>query len=111
MENWVTNSTMREFETGAVRDSNEGKPLIHTLLGYTRQRFGYHMAKNASKYGAMNFLKGIPSEALLESIDRHLAAYMEGDRSEDHLSSLLFGVNALMLNEKRDGVQSNHYLK
>lgn len=101
----------RQFDTGAVRDSNEGKPLIHTLLGYTRQRFGYHMAKNAKKYGAFNFLKGIPSDAYLESVDRHLAAYMAGDRSEDHLASILFGIQGLMLNEEKDGTLANHYMK
>lgn len=92
----------RQFESGAVRDTNKNKPFIHCLLGYTRQRFGYHMAKNASKYGENNFMKGIPTEAYLESMDRHLAAYMEGDRSEDHLSAILFGVNGIMLNEKKD---------
>lgn len=100
---------IREFETGAVRDSNKGKPLIHTLLGYTRQRFGYHMAKNADKYGPFNFLKGIPTEAALESLDRHLAAYMAGDRSEDHLSAIIFGVQCCMLNEQKDGVEANEY--
>jgi hypothetical protein len=101
----------RVFETGAVRDNNKNKPFIHCLLGYTRQRFGYHMSKNASKYGEFNFLKGIPTEAYLESIDRHLAAYMEGDRSEDHLSSILFGVQGIMLNEKNQGVPANQYFK
>jgi hypothetical protein len=103
------NATKRKFETGAVRDSNKGKPFIHCLLGYTRQRFGYHMAKNAGKYGEFNFLKGIPTEAYLESLDRHLAAYMAGDRSEDHLSSILFGVQGLMLNEEKEGIKANHY--
>jgi hypothetical protein len=101
----------RQFETGAVRDNNKNKPFIHCLLGYTRQRFGYHMSKNASKYGEFNFLKGIPTEAYLESLDRHLAAYMEGDRSEDHLSSILFGIQGIMLNEKNQGVPANQYFK
>lgn len=101
--------SIRKFETGAVRDSNANKPLIHTLLGYTRQRFGYHMAKNANKYGEGNFMKGIPTEAYLESMDRHLAAYMEGDRSEDHLAAILFGINGIMLNEKREGISVRQY--
>lgn len=102
----------RTFDTGAVRDSNEGKPHIHNLLGYTRQRFGYHMAKNAKKYGPLNFLKGIPTEAALESLDRHLAAYMAGDRSEDHLAALIFNTQCCMLNEKREeGIEANHYFK
>jgi hypothetical protein len=103
------NKQPRVFETGAKRDTNAGKPFIHCLMGYTRQRFGYHMAKNAHKYGAFNFLKGIPTDAYLESLDRHLAAYISGDRSEDHLSAILFGVQGCMLNEQKDGIPSNHY--
>jgi hypothetical protein len=32
------NELVREFSTGAKRDSNNTKPFIHTLLGYTRLR-------------------------------------------------------------------------
>lgn len=102
---------VRQFDSGAVRDKNEGKPFVHCLLGYTRLRFGYHMSKNAKKYGEFNFLKGIPSEAYLESLDRHLSQYMSGDRSEDHLSSILFGIQGLMLNEEKEGTPANHYFK
>jgi len=101
----------RTFESGAVRDKNTNKPFIHCLLGYTRQRFGYHMAKNASKYGEFNFLKGIPTSVYLESIDRHLAAYMENDRTEDHLSAILFGVQGCMINEQKEGVSSSAYFQ
>jgi hypothetical protein len=100
---------MRTFESGAVRDSNEGKAFIHCLMGYTRFRFGYHMSKNAKKYGENNFLKGIPTSAYLESLDRHLAAYMSGDRTEDHLSAIIFACQGCMLNEEKDGIPSNHY--
>lgn len=99
----------RTFNTGAKRDSNENKPLIHNLLGYTRQRFGYHMSLGVRKYGDKNWLKGLPTECYLESVDRHLASYMEGDRSEDHLSAIIFGIQGCMINEKNNGLQSNYY--
>lgn len=105
------NELVREFSTGAKRDSNNTKPFIHTLFGYTRQRFGYHMNKGASKYGNFNFTKGIPTECYLESLDRHLAAYMEGDRSEDHLSAIIFNAQGCMLNEKNDGIKANYYFE
>jgi hypothetical protein len=100
---------MRLFETGAVRDSTKGKPIIDCLKGYTRQRFGYHMAIGAEKYGRNNWEKGMPDESYLESLDRHLAAFMDGDRSEDHLSAIIFGCQGLMMNEKARGVKSNYY--
>jgi len=101
----------REFSTGAKRDSNDEKPFIHCLTGYVRQRFGYHMNLGAKKYGNWNFTKGIPTEVYLESLDRHLASYMMGDRSEDHLSAILFGVQGCMLNEEKDGIETNYFFK
>lgn len=101
----------REWDSGAKRDSNDNKPFIHDLKGYTRQRFGYHMNLGASKYGDSNYLKGIPTEVYLESMDRHLAAYLEGDNSEDHLSAIIFGCQGCMLNEKVDGIKADYYFK
>lgn len=101
----------RVFETGAKRDSNSMKPFIHNLRGYTRQRYGYHTNLGSAKYGDGNFLKGIPTEVALESLDRHLAAFMEGDRSEDHLSAIIFGAQLCMLNEQKEGLQADFYFK
>jgi len=99
----------RIFESGAQRDSNENKSAIHNLKGYTRLRFGYHMRIGANKYGDSNWEKGLPTECYLESLDRHLAMYMMGDRSEDHLSAIIFGIRGCMINEQKDGIQPNYY--
>lgn len=99
----------RVFESGAQRDSNNNKPFIHNLKGYTRQRFGYHMNLGSRNYGDSNWEKGMPTNQYLESMDRHLAEYMEGDRSEDHLSAIIFGCNGIMQNEKKEGINSNYY--
>ena len=99
----------RTFEGGAKRDSNSNKPFIHNLLGYTRQRFGYLTNLGARKYGDSNFLKGMPTPIALESLDRHLASYMEGDRSEDHLAAIIFGAQLCMINEQREGITSDYY--
>lgn len=101
----------RVFETGAQRDDNSNKPFIHNLKGYTRIRFGYHLTAGALKYGNSNWEKGIPTEVYLESIDRHLASYMEGDTSEDHLSAIMFGIQGCMMNEKKQGITADHYFK
>lgn len=99
----------RVFETGAQRDSDSLKPFIHMLRGYTRQRFGYHLNTGSHKYGNANFLKGMSTEVALESMDRHLAALLEGDRSEDHPAAIIFGAQLIMLNEQKEGIPSNHY--
>jgi hypothetical protein len=102
---------MREFETGAKRDSDLYKPYCHNLQGYTRLRFGYLTRMGAHKYGDGNFLKGFPKEDALKSLDRHLAKYMDGDRSEDHLSSIIFNTQLIMLEEKKEGMQADFYFK
>ena len=101
----------REFDTGAKRDSNSDKPFVHNLQGYTRLRFGYLTNLGARSYGDGNFLKGIPSPVALESLDRHLAKYMDGDRAEDHLAAIIFNAQLVMLNEQREGIKDDHYFK
>lgn len=101
----------RVFDTGAKRDDNSTKPFIHNLKGYTRMRFGYHTTLGALKYGNGNWEKGMPTLSYLESVDRHLASYMEGDRSEDHLAAIIFGIQGCMMNEKKDGVSADYYFK
>lgn len=98
---------VRKFRTGAQRDSNLNKPFVHNLKGYTRLRFGYHMTTGAKNYGDQNWLKGMPIESYLESVDRHLAQYLNGDRSEDHLSAILFGVQGCMIEEQKVGIKAD----
>lgn len=101
----------RVFESGALRDSDDSKPYVHNLQGYTRLRFGYHTRMGAKKYGDGNFLKGMPKEDALKSLDRHLARFLDGDRSEDHLSAIIFNTQLVMLEEKKEGVRSDHFFK
>src|SRR5690606_19323431 len=48
----------RTFETGAIRDSNEGKPRPDLISPYFTERLGYRLAEGAKKYGANNWQKG-----------------------------------------------------
>lgn len=101
----------RKFSTGSKRDDNSNKPFVHNLKGYTRIRFGYLMTKGARNYGDNNWEKGIPSSCYLESLDRHLAMYLNGDRSEDHLASIIFNTQGVMINEQKEGIKVNEYFK
>lgn len=102
---------VREFVTGAKRDSDEDKPYCHNLQGYTRLRFGYLTRLGADRYGDGNFLKGFPKEDAIKSNDRHWAKYLDGDRSEDHLAAIIFNTQLIMLEEKREGVEADYYFK
>ena len=102
---------VRTFESGGKRDDNSNKPFVDSFKGYTRIRFGYLMTKGALKYGNKNWEKGLPTECYLESLDRHLAKYLSGDRTEDHLSAIIFNTQGVMLNEQKEGIKDNHYFK
>lgn len=101
----------RSFESGSKRDDDSNKPLTNHLLGYTRIRFGYRLRSGATKYGKGNWRLGQPEETIEESTDRHWAQWLDGDRSEDHLAAVMFGLNQLMLKDKEAGIPADHYFK
>jgi hypothetical protein len=99
----------RVFESGSQRDNDTNKPLPSHLDPYLRLRFGYLLRMGANKYDKNNWQKGQPDESSLESLHRHLAKYEMGDREEDHLSSIIFGVMLIMKNEQKAGVKVDEY--
>jgi len=104
-------NTERIFESGSKRDDDTDKPLVNHLTAYTRLRFGYLLREGANKYGKNNWQKGQPTETALESLHRHLAKYEMGDRSEDHLSAIIFNVQLILKNEEKEGVSVDSFYK
>jgi hypothetical protein len=100
---------MREFETGAVRDSEDGKEdYIETISWTAFRRYAEYMTGKKSKYGAGNFKKGIPIESYEKSLVRHVQKYLankyeNGDfeKEEDHLSAILFNVFGIIHEEEK----------
>lgn len=90
----------RTFETGAIRDSNEGKPRPDLISPYFTERLGYRLAEGAKKYGANNWQKGIPDEVFLESLERHLVAYKMGKKDEDHEAAIAFNIMGIIHNQE-----------
>lgn len=102
-------SSKRVFESGSQRDDDTNKPLVNHLDAYVRLRFGYLLRMGANKYEKNNWQKGQPTEAALESLHRHLAKYELGDRSEDHLACIIFGIQLIMKNEQKEGIEIDAY--
>jgi len=90
----------REFGTGAVRDMAEGKGDMISLPWKSILRLSVHYENGAKKYGRMNYQKGIPVSAFIDSAVRHLAKYQSGADDEDHLSAAAFNVLGAMLMEQ-----------
>ena len=80
---------------GMVRDTNDGKPRYDLIPLLPLRRLAELYARGAQKYEARNWEKACDNEALdrfKESALRHMMQALEGDRTEDHLSAVVFNV-------------------
>ena len=85
----MQDSGQREtFETGAVRDTADGKPRFDLFSPFAMERVGLWLMRGAAKYSEHNWSKGIPASRCLASLHRHLMKYMQGATDEDHLSAI-----------------------
>jgi hypothetical protein len=84
------------FETGAVRDSQEGKPRPDLVSPFALERVGHWMAKGAEKYGLYNWQKGMNYSRVTASLYRHLLAFMKRDNTEDNLAAIVANACFLM---------------
>lgn len=90
-----------EFGTGATREKKEGKGLPALMYPGFLIRHSKWLEMGAVNHSPRNWEQGIPSESFLNSLYRHLIAYHNGDRSEDHLAAIAFNTQGLMYNEEQ----------
>jgi hypothetical protein len=102
---------MREFETGAKRDSDDKEDYVETISYLALKRFAEYMTKMASKYGRGNWRKGIPIESYEQSLMRHLQKYLANKYDNaglevdvDHLSAALFNLQGLLHEEEKNKI-------
>lgn len=96
----------QQFGSGAVRDTEDGKPRYDLISPHALRRIAEHMRRGADKYAARNWEKGIPRERLVSSALRHLYKYIEAhdlgvNMTEDHLAAVCFNVMALLHFEEK----------
>lgn len=100
---WPTSNDSEDgkqtFETGAQRDTQEGKTRYDLIDPTFLKRVADVMTEGAEHYGEFNWTKGIPSQRYAASLLRHVYAYLSGDRSEDHLGRAAFNLQGLARNE------------
>lgn len=98
-----------KFQTGAIRDTQEGKvDFIETISWTAFNRYAKYMTGKKSKYGTGNFKKGIPIESYEQSLLRHVHKYLvnkyeNGDEeiAEDHLSAMVFNIFGILHEEEQ----------
>ena len=89
-----------EFNTGAVRDASKGKGIPSAIPTRALLKLAKRFEDGAAKYERDNWKQGIPLSRYVDSLYRHLWAFMDGDRTEDHLGAIIW--NAVCLSETDD---------
>lgn len=93
--------TRRKFETGAVRDMQEGKGRMDLLPWCAVLRVARHFEAGAVKYGDRNWERGIPLSSFMDSAARHIAKYMDGQTDEDHLCAAAWNLLCALWTEEK----------
>lgn len=89
----------QEFDTGSVRDTRDGKGRYDLLPPIAIRRLAQHFENGARKYGDRNWERGQPVSRYMDSGLRHMFAYLEGQRDEDHLAAATWNVLAAIHTE------------
>jgi hypothetical protein len=85
-----------QFETGAQRDTREGKGRFDLISPVALRRLALVYERGAKKYDDHNWEKGIPMSRCLDSALRHLNQYKLGHRDEDHLAQAAWNVFSML---------------
>lgn len=96
MEPLKTSGKIREFSSGSVRDSAEGKAPFELLPWDLMERVAIWYGLGADKYGRNNWRLGQPQSAVIGSLLRHLRKYILGYKDEDHLAAIIWNAFSLM---------------
>ncbi len=76
------------FDTGAVRDTADGKPRPELISPFATEKLADWLRLGAEKYSPRNWELGIPLSRSLASAHRHLLKYQQGvEDGEDHLTA------------------------
>jgi len=81
----------REFETGSVRDTREGKGRFDLLPPYAMEELA-KVFERGVYYGERNWELGQPLSAFTDSAVRHIFKWMRGEEDEDHLAAAAWNV-------------------
>lgn len=85
-----------EFDTGARRDTREGKGRFDLISPYMLRRLAVVMERGAVKYGDRNWEKGMPFSRFIDSALRHINQFLSYSHDEDHLAQAIFNLMAVI---------------
>ena len=89
-------TTILASDTGARMESNDEKPRHNLISPLFLTRLAKHLGFGARKYGDRNWENGMSFDRTIDSLMRHVNAYREGLRDEDHLAAVACNVMFLI---------------
>jgi hypothetical protein len=93
--------TRSNFDTGAVRDGQEGKGRMDLLPVRALIEVSKVFEAGARKYAARNWEAGIPLSRYMDSGLRHAMKFLRGDRDEPHLAMACWNFLCLQDTQQR----------
>ena len=84
----------QSFDTGSVRDTEEGKPRYDLITPIGLYFEAMHYSNGAAKYGDRNWERGQPLSRYIASLERHLQKLKVGLEDEDHASAIAWNIHA-----------------
>lgn len=88
--------SLRQHETGSVRDTRRGKGRFDLLSPYALRAWAKHSEDGAEKYSPRNWEKGQPLSWYLDSGGRHWSQLLAGDTDEDHAAAWMWNAAAFI---------------
>lgn len=88
-----------EFISGAKR-VEATIPDYTGIPPFILRRLAMIFEEGRVKYGERNWTKGLPTSSTINHLLEHLFKWMEGERQEDHLAKVLWGIVCLMYTER-----------
>ena len=87
---------IKRFKSGSVRTTDADDHRFDLVSPFGLFRLAKIYAEGAKKYGDRNWELGQPFSEVLNHAERHLYMWKKGDRSEDHLAKVAWGMFAIM---------------
>lgn len=86
--------------TGGERETSAGKGRFDLIPAYPLLRLAQHYENGAKKYADRNWEKGLPLGRFIDSAERHMNQFKDGDRTEDHLAAILWNIAGYVWTER-----------
>ncbi len=88
------------YAGGGSREPATGKGRYDLIPAYPYRRLAIHFQNGYKKYGKNSWHKGLPMYRYFDSLERHLVTFKMGDRTEDHLAAIIWGLYVYMESER-----------